>query len=59
MITEQEINDSIKLVEKATFENNTDFFSKTRAVFQARVDTFSHRTQKYLEAAWNWLLLYR
>lgn len=51
MVSEQEIKDSIKLVEQASFEKNTDLFSKTRDVFQARVDTFSHKTQKYLEAA--------
>ena len=51
MITEQEINDSIKLVEKASFENNTDLFSKTRDVFQARIDSFSISTQRYLESA--------
>lgn len=51
MITEQEINDSIRLVEKASFENNTDLFSKTRDVFQARIDSYSLSTQRYLEAA--------
>lgn len=51
MINEQEISNYIKLVEKASLENNTDLFSKTRDVFQARIDRFSLSTQRYLEAA--------
>lgn len=51
MITEKEIIDAIKLVENASAEKNKDLFSKTRDVFQARIDTFSHATNKYLESA--------
>lgn len=51
MITENEIQNAIRFVEKSSSDQNTDLFSKTRDVFQARIDSFSHSTQKYLESA--------
>lgn len=50
-----EIKDKIKTIisdiENASIQNDTDLFSKTRDVFQARVDTYTSRTNKYLESA--------
>ena len=44
----QRILDSI---ETASKENNTDLFCKYRDVFQARLDSFVLKTNKYLESA--------
>lgn len=51
MIEKKEIDDAISLIEKASRENNQDLFSKTRDVFQAWIDGFTVKTNKYLEAA--------
>lgn len=51
MIEKKEIDEAIKFIEKASRENNQDLFSKTRDVFQARIDSFILRTNKYLESA--------
>lgn len=44
----QKIIDSIELASK---DNNTDLFCKYRDVFQARLDSFAQKTNKYLESA--------
>ena len=50
-----DINEKLKIIiseiEKASRENDTDKFSKTRDVFQARLDIYISRTNKYLESA--------
>ena len=51
MFTDEEIKEAIGNIEKASKENNDDLFSKTRDIFQARVDTYVSRTNKYLESA--------
>lgn len=51
MIEKSEILEAISLVESKGIEHNTDYFSKNRDIFQARIDTFTQRTQAYLEAA--------
>lgn len=44
----QRVLDSI---ENASNENNTDFFCKYRDIFQARLDSYILKTDKYLESA--------
>lgn len=51
MITEKEIKEAISFVGKAGIKKNQDLFSKTRDIFQARIDTFTSRTSKFLESA--------
>lgn len=50
------INDDVVLnvirdIEKASLEKNMDYFCTTRDVFQARVDAYVLRTNKYLQTA--------
>lgn len=40
MISKEQINQIIPNIELASKNNNTDLFSKTRDVFQARLDTY-------------------
>ena len=51
MITKEQINRIISDIESASIRNDTDLFSKTRDVFQARLDTYVSRTNRYLESA--------
>ena len=51
MFTKEEVKATIETIEKASKENNDDLFSKTRDIFQARVDTYVSRTNKFLESA--------
>ena len=50
MFSKELINKTISDIETASKENNNDLFSKTRDVFQARLDTYVSRTNKYLES---------
>ena len=51
MFSKEIITKAITDIEKASKENNSELFSKTRDIFQARVDTYVSRTKKYLESA--------
>lgn len=51
MFSKELITKTISDIESASKENNNDLFSKTRDVFQARLDTYVSRTNKYLESA--------
>ena len=51
MFSKELITKIISDIESASKENNNDLFSKTRDVFQARVDIYVSRTNKYLESA--------
>ena len=51
MFSKELINKTISEIETASKENNNDLFSKTRDVFQARLDTYVSRTNKFLESA--------
>ena len=51
MITKEQIKRIISDIESASIRNDTDLFSKTRDVFQARLDTYVSRTNRYLESA--------
>ncbi len=51
MLSKDRIKTIISDIESASKRNDTDLFSKTRDVFQARVDTFVSRTNRYLESA--------
>lgn len=51
MFSKEVINQIILDIEKASKENNNDLFSKTRDIFQARLDIYISRTSKYLESA--------
>ncbi len=51
MIFKEQINQIISNIESASKSNDTDSFSKTRDVFQARLDTYISRTNRYLESA--------
>lgn len=51
MFSTELINQTIQNIEKASKENNSDLFSKTRDIFQARLDTYISRTNRYLESA--------
>ena len=51
MITKEQINRIISDIESASIRNDTDLFSKTRDVFQARLDAYVSRTNRYLESA--------
>jgi hypothetical protein len=48
---EQEITEAVILEMKNCFENDKKYFSSTRDVFSARVQSYILETQKYLEAA--------
>ncbi len=50
MISKEQINQIISNIEEASKNNNTDLFSRTRDVFQARLDTYVSRTNRFLEA---------
>lgn len=51
MFSKEVIKSAIENIEKASKENDDDLFSKTRDIFQARVDTYVSRTNRYLESA--------
>ena len=51
MVIKDNIKTIISDIESASMRNDSDLFSKTRDVFQARVDTYTSRTNKFLEAA--------
>ncbi len=51
MISKEQINQIISNIELASKNNDTDLFSRTRDVFQARLDTFVSRTNRFLESA--------
>ena len=51
MITDNDIRNAIQQVEKASLENDEIHFSKTRDIFQARLDNLTTETEKYLEIA--------
>lgn len=51
MFSKELINKIISEIETASKEKNNNLFSKTRDVFQARLDTYVSRTNKYLESA--------
>ncbi len=51
MISKEQINQIISNIEEASKNNDTDLFSRTRDVFQARLDTYVSRTNRFLEAA--------
>ena len=51
MFSKELIQQTILTIEKASKENNCDLFSKTRDIFQARLDTYISRTHRYLESA--------
>lgn len=51
MFSKELISKTILQIETASKKNNNDLFSKTRDVFQARLDTYVSRTNKYLESA--------
>lgn len=50
-ITDEIVLDIIKNIEKDSHEKNMDYFCVSRDIFQARVDTFVNRTNRYLESA--------
>ncbi len=50
MISKEQINQIISNIEEASKNNDTDLFSRTRDVFQARLDTYVSRTNRFLEA---------
>ncbi len=51
MISQFILPDIIQNIEIASKENRTDYFCSTRDVFQARLDSFILRTNKYLLSA--------
>ena len=51
MQTEEQIKKIITNIETASKNNDTALFSKTRDVFQARLDTYVSRTNRFLESA--------
>ena len=51
MISKEQINQIISNIELASKNNDTDLFSRTRDVFQARLDTYVTRTNRFLESA--------
>ncbi len=51
MFSKDLINQIFLDIEKASKENNNDLFSKTRDIFQARLDIYISHTTKYLESA--------
>ncbi len=51
MITKEKLGQIISEIEFASKNNDTDLFSRTRDVFQARLDTYVSRTNRYLESA--------
>lgn len=51
MIEKDFIEKVISQIQKDAIEKNTDRFSKTRDIFEARLQTFISRTSKYMESA--------
>ena len=51
MVSKEQINQIISNIELASKNNDTDLFSRTRDVFQARLDTYVTRTNRFLESA--------
>lgn len=51
MISEEVVNSALSQIKISSKNNNTDLFCTTRDIFQARVDAYVNRTNKYLESA--------
>lgn len=51
MIPEEIISEAKKHVEESSQNKNTDFFCISRDIFQARLDSFILKSQKYIESA--------
>ena len=51
MIPSNVIAEAKKLIEESSQNKDTDFFCITRDIFQARLDSFIFKSQKYMESA--------
>ena len=54
MIPAEIIEQAKKHIEESSQNKDTDYFCITRDIFQARLDSFIFKSQKYIEISFDW-----